>query len=125
MLCICSCNTRSNMSSPCQFVYKLDFAKKKKDQMMKPKKYLPVLNESKHQYWIPFPTVLLLLLLQPSGLFWPCTGLTQIFFFMFQHKRVRGKKLSETRLGLLAKWQESSLFLGKFDQSTVGKMPTF
>ena len=35
-------------------------------------------------------------------------------FFSFQHKRVRGKKLSETRLGLLVKWQESSLFLGKY-----------
>ena len=38
------------------------------------------------------------------------------FFFLFQHKRVRGKKLSETRLGLLAKWQESSPFLGEFSK---------
>merc|ERR1719220_1470487 len=33
--------------------------------------------------------------------------------FLPKHKRVRGKKLSETRLGLLAKWQESSPFLGR------------
>ena len=44
----------------------------------------------------------------------PCNSCKTSFSFIFQHKRVRGKKLSETRLGLLAKWLESSLYWGKF-----------
>ena len=57
------------------------------------------------------------------GLFLPVViQLKHVFSFIFQHKRVRGKKLSETRLGLLAKWLESSLYWGKFRSLPLQKL---